>query len=286
MNNYGEDYFKNTSWRFVTRRFANIYIHEKGFFYLGEEKENGNVRRWEANYVTSLVIDGKANLMMGLPKPKPAGYTYGGHKEVVQNIYCDSFFLCPDCGRFYFHDKDRFTFLRYFGVNDIRKQDIISLFEEKKNNKEFEILECKTKICLSEKDKNLQLKFSSQDKDTRLDALTNAMEGYYTDGISNVSETAVNSKGFIYIIQADEYVKIGIADDVKNRVKQIQSTCPIKLKVINFWKISKASYYENLLHKRYRNYRVHGEWFALPADELAFLSKATDIEEALKRANE
>ena len=91
------------------------------------------------------------------------------------------------------------------------------------NSKEFELSECKTKICLSEKDKNLGLKLSSEDKDTRLDALTNAMESYYTNEISNISDDSyINREGFIYLIKADEYVKIGIADDIKIRLKQIR----------------------------------------------------------------
>lgn len=275
---YDDEYFKTVSWRFVTRRFARIYIREEGFFYCGQEKRNGRVILWEVNHVTNLVIDGEANLIEGLPKPKPAG---------GRNIYCDSLFLCPDCGRFYFRNDDKFTFTKYFGFpfgfGTIREQSIVSLYEEKKNNNEFEILECKTKICLATKDKNLKLKLSSVDKDTRMEGLTDAIESYYDDEISNVSDNGYNGReGFIYIIKAEKHVKIGIADDIKNRLRQIQSTCPIKLEIINFWKISNVYYYENLLHKRYKQYRVHGEWFVLPEKDINFLSMVGDIKEAMK----
>ena len=288
---YSKEYFKNNIWRFVIRQFARIYIHEEGFFYSGEEKENGKIILWEVNHVTDLVKDGKENLIMGLPKPKHAGYTYDGGHKIVQNIYCDSLFLCPDCGCFYFHDEDQFTFSRYLGKNldfgNFRKQDIILLYEEKKNNKEFEISEYKTKLCLDERDRNLELKLSSKDTDTRIEALTNAIEGYYTDDISNVSDNILsNREGFLYIIKADEYVKIGIADDIKNRLKQIQGTCPIKLEIINFWKIRNYTYFENLLHKHYKQYRVHGEWFQLPREEVNLLFKIRNIEEAIRNKSD
>lgn len=284
---YNDEYFKHNAWRFVIRRFARVYIHEEGFFYSGVERENGAIILLEANYVTDLIKNGKENLKYGLPRPKPAGYTYDGGHEIIHNIYCDSLFLCPDCGRFYFPDKDQFAFSKYFGkpfgFGTFRKQDITSLYEEKMNSKEFELSECKTKICLSEKDKNLGLKLSSEDKDTRLDALTNAMESYYTNEISNISDDSyINREGFIYLIKADEYVKIGIADDIKIRLKQIQGTCPLRLEIINFWKISNPSYYENLLHKQYKQYRVHGEWFKLPEEEVNLLLKSCSFEEAVK----
>lgn len=140
---------------------------------------------------------------------------------------------------------------------------------------------------MAEKNKNLTAKLSSNDKDTRIEGLTEAIESYYNHEISNISDNGYKGRnGFIYIIKADKYVKIGVADDINYRLRQIQSTCPIRLEIINFWKINNTYHYEKFLHKRYKQYRVHGEWFALPADELIFLSKANDIEEALKRANE
>ncbi|MDI6727764.1 MAG: GIY-YIG nuclease family protein [Thermodesulfovibrionales bacterium] len=286
---YDKKYFECTIWRFVTRRFSRVYLHEEGFFYLGEESENGRVILWEANDITQLCVNGQTNLTYGLPKPKPAGYTYDGGRGMTRNIYCDSLNLCPDCGRFYFPDDKKFSFSEYFGVSKyfgydiLRKQDIVSLYEEKKNNNEFEVLECKSKLCLERKEENLKLKLSSNDKDMRVETLIDALDGYYTSNIQNVSYDVHNDKGgFLYIIKAGKHVKIGIADDVKNRLKQIQGTCPIKLEIINFWKTNNNSYYENLLHKQFKQYRIHGEWFELPEDEINILLNARSAKEAIK----
>lgn len=70
----------------------------------------------------------------------------------------------------------------------------------------------------------------------------------------------------IYIIQCNEYVKIGVSNGVTDRrIRELQSGNPYKIILLNtFVPIIDAYKYEQQLHKRYKEYRVRGEWFELP----------------------
>lgn len=65
----------------------------------------------------------------------------------------------------------------------------------------------------------------------------------------------------IYFISADETnkIKIGFSNDVKNRLKQLQTSCPFELKVLLLIEGDEAK--EKELHIKFKKYRVNGEWF-------------------------
>jgi hypothetical protein len=54
------------------------------------------------------------------------------------------------------------------------------------------------------------------------------------------------------------YVKIGITENFSDRVAQLQT--PEKLEVFALFEEANALY-EKLLHCRYSEYRLNGEWF-------------------------
>lgn len=71
---------------------------------------------------------------------------------------------------------------------------------------------------------------------------------------------------FLYFIQAEEQgpIKIGIAKNVENRLKSLQSSNPEKLKVLKKFKLSsrdKAKELELRFHRFFRHTRIIGEWF-------------------------
>ena len=68
----------------------------------------------------------------------------------------------------------------------------------------------------------------------------------------------------MYFIKAGEYLKIGIAKDVKNRLSALQTGNPIRFElcgIVDNLSRSQATHYEKKLHIFYRNCRVNGEWF-------------------------
>lgn len=74
----------------------------------------------------------------------------------------------------------------------------------------------------------------------------------------------------IYIIQLGDtdIYKIGFSKDPDKRIKQLQSKCPIPLKIIytNFG--HDYEFVEKYLHYQYREQRVKGEWFQLSTEDI------------------
>lgn len=88
--------------------------------------------------------------------------------------------------------------------------------------------------------------------------------------------------GFIYLIGCHNFVKVGLADRVVIRLSQLQVGCPYELKLLAMFKTERMQHDEQRLHDLWRHYEVRGEWFQVPAGELAFAMSANTIEELLK----
>lgn len=74
----------------------------------------------------------------------------------------------------------------------------------------------------------------------------------------------------VYFIEADGVaVKIGFTHDVVRRIRVMQIDCPHRLYVIG---AMKAGYQiESKLHKKFRRYRIRGEWFNLAPEILEYI---------------
>ena len=80
------------------------------------------------------------------------------------------------------------------------------------------------------------------------------------------SEAAVNSTKpcYLYFISDGEKVKIGISEDVKRRIENLQSANHKRLTVLET-RCFRNRYYakkkEKQLHEQYKDFCVGGEWF-------------------------
>lgn len=85
----------------------------------------------------------------------------------------------------------------------------------------------------------------------------------------------MNETNVIYIIGAKEspLVKIGTSDNVRRRLREIQNMCPVKLHVL--WQTPGCEQIERALHRRFKAWRKHGEWFDLR-------DPVTDVQQALQ----
>ena len=70
--------------------------------------------------------------------------------------------------------------------------------------------------------------------------------------------------GFIYLVKCHDFVKIGIANEVRLRLSSLQTGNPYLLKLVAHRRSFNAASEEASLHKRYEQYQVNGEWFRLP----------------------
>ena len=67
----------------------------------------------------------------------------------------------------------------------------------------------------------------------------------------------------VYFIQSvvGGPIKIGVAGNPEERMKQHQTGSPFRLKIVHIiWGVSYQT--EKELHNRFANYRLHGEWFS------------------------
>lgn len=75
---------------------------------------------------------------------------------------------------------------------------------------------------------------------------------------------------YVYFIKCGEYIKIGIAQDVKNRIAILQTANFKKLEFCGsayFNTFNEALHCEQALHKYYWNTQIRGEWFHLQSFE-------------------
>jgi hypothetical protein len=60
------------------------------------------------------------------------------------------------------------------------------------------------------------------------------------------------------------------------RIKSLQSGSPSAISLLKEWQPQDAQRCEKLLHARFRKYRLSGEWFSLPKEEVEWLTSLDD----------
>lgn len=85
----------------------------------------------------------------------------------------------------------------------------------------------------------------------------------------------------VYLIYNGEHYKIGYTKQkAKSRIKQLQTGSATKLELVAECKVKHPTKVEALLHTRYGDYRLEGEWFALPEEEVEkFVQNAAKCDE-------
>lgn len=76
-------------------------------------------------------------------------------------------------------------------------------------------------------------------------------------------------KTFTYFIQAgpDGPIKIGLAEDVEQRLKELQTGCPDDLRLIG----RMDGNHEKNLHQHFKQFWIRGEWFRPDVRIMAFI---------------
>lgn len=85
----------------------------------------------------------------------------------------------------------------------------------------------------------------------------------------------------VYLMECGGRYKIGVSADVDRRLKQLDKR-PFELLLVTYSELFEDAYTaEKVLHKQYEKYRVYGEWFDIPQDELAVLIEQVELAHAL-----
>lgn len=77
-------------------------------------------------------------------------------------------------------------------------------------------------------------------------------------------------RSMVYVLSTSdfEYIKIGSTISPKMRFSNIQTACPFKLHLWIGVKTLRIKEVEAELHSRFAEWRVRGEWFRLPPEQL------------------
>jgi len=84
-------------------------------------------------------------------------------------------------------------------------------------------------------------------------------------------------KQSVYLFEAETnyneiLVKIGRSSNCEKRLKQIQTACPYRLRLVDKFTSSDAVGEEKAFHAQYSRFRLKGEWFLLPRSTFFGLS--------------
>jgi len=83
---------------------------------------------------------------------------------------------------------------------------------------------------------------------------------------------------FVYIIKANDIYKIGVTQNIKRRVHQLQNTSmAYTLEIILTIETTRAYQLEKELHVKFKNKNINKEWFSLNDKDLIYLQNNYDF---------
>ena len=82
--------------------------------------------------------------------------------------------------------------------------------------------------------------------------------------------------GFVYVLESEiERIKIGYSVTPEKRERISQTHSPARVRMIAFWKADQDEEFN--LHRRFADYRVHGEWFRYAGEVAAWVETVRGI---------
>jgi excisionase family DNA binding protein len=88
----------------------------------------------------------------------------------------------------------------------------------------------------------------------------------------NVGTPSARAGTLIYFIEGAGKVKIGITQKVRRRLEEVQAMSPVEVRVVHV--VPGTAVDENDLHRRFKEYWSHGEWFHKRGSLKAYLRVA------------
>lgn len=96
-------------------------------------------------------------------------------------------------------------------------------------------------------------------------------------GLDKAPRTNGNKEGFVYILQGEDYYKIGKTINLDQRIGQISPRLPFPVTLIHTIETNDIHRLEVALHQRFAPKRTNGEWFELDKDDLEWLSSFNEL---------
>lgn len=96
---------------------------------------------------------------------------------------------------------------------------------------------------------------------------------------------------YVYLLKAETeeqtIYKIGFTKNLPSkRIKQLQTGCPLEIKLADYFMSEYATVIESALHNKYKLNKVNGEWYDIPDHEASeFKSLCQKIHNANEAIN-
>jgi hypothetical protein len=88
----------------------------------------------------------------------------------------------------------------------------------------------------------------------------------------------------VYFIRADQEVKIGMSNNVHQRMKALSTMSPVPLELLAV--VAGAHLEEAQLHRKFAHLRMHGEWFRAEPELLDFIESLNAHPDPIAAAQE
>lgn len=92
--------------------------------------------------------------------------------------------------------------------------------------------------------------------------------------LQHVLDYSVNksTQKFVYFIECQGFIKIGLANNLGTRLSNLQIGCPFDQTLIASFRVHDTAEIEAELHNLFDKYRARGEWFRLPPDTVKLIA--------------
>lgn len=101
------------------------------------------------------------------------------------------------------------------------------------------------------------------------------MHNTYIEAVEQSGKQKDKRRQYVYFMQGAGLVKIGVANDVGKRMRDLQCGSPILLSLIGFMVGDER--HEKDLHVKFAHLRQHGEWFLLNDEITSFIESNCDL---------
>ncbi len=81
--------------------------------------------------------------------------------------------------------------------------------------------------------------------------------------------------GYIYFVQSNGFVKIGLTAFLENRLKEIRRNSPSGLSLIKYYKTDNMAKEECKWQHIFQSKRITGEWFELDGNDIEYITSKT-----------
>lgn len=115
----------------------------------------------------------------------------------------------------------------------------------------------------------------------KIDKFTTRFKQYCGEEARTVFNNHFNEGG-IYFIKHGNFIKIGYSENIKKRLKSLQTACPEKLELL--FSISGTMETEKRLQRKFKQYNCSGEWFNFDGKLKEFIDYCLKFKNSSNRA--